>query len=334
MGRRKFSGKAGAPAHASGQRGRPIPFSGLIPLLLAISIVAVGCGIGQPAESALLPAGLAEARVPDMELEAFVYIVGPTGGAVARELGFPAEVRAGSLSVWLAPWEEERVLGATLALPSEEAARLAAAAFAAGASRALALGRQVAVVQGDSTAAAGLAAAIERNGLVTFASRNPQALEVIQWLPAHTPAPPNVVAYARLSEAVLEHLAQRTGNQELADVAVGMRSARISRAAVAVYAPEGLPLATLGDLEQLGARAAGIVVAPARLPASVVGTALRSAAGGLGLEEAALPSGPAFTRTLGSQRLYVANLGNKLYISFSPDEARGQALLDSALQRR
>ncbi|MSQ32926.1 MAG: hypothetical protein EXR60_00675 [Dehalococcoidia bacterium] len=324
----------GTPPKAPRPRRGLAPFSGLIPLLLAISIVAAGCGIGQPAEPASFPAGLAEARVPDVELEAFVYIVGPTGGAVARELGFSAEVPAGSLSVWLAPWEGELVLGATVELPSEQTARLAAAELGVRTSRALALGRQVVVVQGDSTAAAGLAAAIERDGLVAFASRNPQAMEVIQWLPAQTAAPPDVVAYARLSEAVLEHLAQRTGNQELADVAVGIRSARISRAAVAVYAPEGLPLATLGDLEQLGDHAAGIVVAPARLPASVVGTVLRSAAGGLGLQEAALPSGPAFTRSLGSQRLYVANLGNKLYISFSPDEARAQALLDGALQRR
>ncbi|MBI3954309.1 MAG: hypothetical protein HY330_07330, partial [Chloroflexi bacterium] len=242
-------------------------------------------------------------------------------------------VRATSLAVWLAPWEGELVLGATLELPSEEAARLAAALADVGQGRAIARGRHLAVVRGDGAATTSLAAAIEQKGLVPFAGRNPEAAAVIAWLPSAPPPAPTAVAYGHLSDEVLAYLSRRTGSQELADVAVAVRGARISRAAAAIYAP-ALDLTALGSLDRMSAQTAGIVVAPARLPGSLVGSVLRSSAGGLGLEEASLPGGPAFTRTLGPQRLYVANVGNKLYVSFSQDDARAQALLDSARQGR
>jgi hypothetical protein len=306
--------------------------------LTALAVVAaVVCGSGKPAQPALLPQGLSGARVPDVELEAFAYVLAPDGGAVARALGLAAPVAPSAVAIWMAPWQGELVWGATLELPSEDAARTAMALLGPGRGHAVTVDNQLAVVGGDSAAATGLASAIQQKGLVALAGRNPGAMAVLAWLPASAPAGlagPLAVAYAHLSDQVVAELQQRTGRQEIGSAADALRSARMTRAAAAVYVPEGSGPITPGNLWTISAQAAGIAVAPAGVPGALVGSLLSSQAGSLGLKPVSLPGGTAFTRDLGTQHLYVANVGNKVYASFSQDDARAQSLLDTARQGR
>ena len=316
-------------------------------LLLAFLLASAACGVGRPEQPALLPPGLSDALLPPADVDAFVYAAPSAGISVGAETGFAAPVLARRVMVWLAPWQGELISGLTMEMPTERAAELGAALFQRAPGTASVRGRHLIVVKGVSPAAADLAATVGRDGLASLASHNPAALAILDWLPAQAPSPgsagsartplaetyPAVVAYGRLTDEVLARLGARTGSADLVGVAEGVRSARISRAAVAIY---GAPsdLASIGNLDLMGPEAAGIVVAPARLPGWAVGSILRSSAGNLGLGSTTLPQGEAFGRQLGSQRVLVTNLGNKVYVSFSRDADLALALLDSARAQR
>lgn len=314
--------------------------AGSVPALRALILIciaaalAVGCTAAKQNDPAL-PAGFAERGIPDVELNAYLYV--DAGAPVAAPASAFGEGSNDDVSV---AWMEtvllnvgvDRATRIELADASEGALVGALASVSPGAAWVDVAGHSVAMGASEGAWADTLRAAWAEEARATVDSRYPDVWNVLRLLPPDPPSQPIAVGFTRdVREAAGDALAW--GIIDVPGLESALNLLRVEVVAFALYSPEPVVMPERLTAEAiLTANLRVVAIADAEYPGVLVDLLIGRFAGKLGLADTTVEDEDAMSRTLpGGLHLFFKNYGAALYFVVAGTQADAEGLLGSII---
>lgn len=306
--------------------------------LLLLGLIAAACEQG-PFTPALLPPGTASAPVPEVEVDAYLYIHQGQPTTLVRGLAnLPLDVEVVQTSFWLGRRESGEFSGAVFDFTSAAMARAVYNTVPLDPDQWKHLdGARLTLVRGSEDATLPIREAIEAGQWKELSQLYPDVWDRLnRALPSQPPSPPRAVGFFRVADW-LNWATDKTGNAELKKAAPLVSSGGLKAGVLAAYSQTPLvpPLqADPGFLKQSGVSA--LVVAQSSYPGFIFSFILDN----IVLRSAPLKEVP--LNGASAQRLDVPdaeavillkNRGNLLYLSIAAEEGPAKALLLTALAK-
>lgn len=222
----------------------------LLVLLMATPIIYVGCQEDKKQPSAPSPTGLSSTLVPNMNLDAYIYVKQDNPTKIpAKITGIPADIEVESLALWGVPADAELALGAGLTLTSASGASELYAKIDLGKDVWKMLsGNTIYLVQGSGTAAESLKTAISNRDFKHYDDK--EALEAVAALPSHSTAKLAAIAIAKPSKALIGFIAKDVNPEGLGQINMILNLAKLKVIAAGLYSPNQIDIAkVMGTME-------------------------------------------------------------------------------------
>ncbi len=302
-------------------------------IIVSLILLLPACA-GPKAVTAGLPEGMSSAMVPDMPLDAYLYVrqSQPTlipGGF----LGLPSDAAIRSLEAWAVPSGSSESVGAVVTLSGE---REAAALLARIPDRAdlwkLLSGSNIYLVWGSGSGAESLKSAAQARKFVPLKDVDKDAWDLLGRLPGPPAARPLAAGFVRTEERLINLLEKSSEGGSSESAASALKLAKIKMAAAAFYSERDLGIADFFSPANLrGANPGAIVVARSSLPGVVISGALGQAAPRLNIEKTEIDGRTAYYTAVDAPtgdkvHIFFNNSGSYVYAQASGDLERSKQL--------
>lgn len=213
-------------------------------LLVAITITGVGCqDKAEPLLTAPAPGVLSATRVPNMELDVYVYIKQDSPTTLpANMITAPLDMDVESLAIWGVRTGDDFTFGAALTLASASQAATVHSQITPEADIWTALsGSTIYVVQGSGPAAGSLKTAITNNDFKQYDDN--QALKALARLPGGGTTKLAGTAVVQPNKELVQYLARNTNPEGLGMINTMLTMARLEVVAAGLYSPRQIDVA-------------------------------------------------------------------------------------------
>jgi len=234
----------------------------LLVLLLAISVVGVGCeGAGGQPPAGSAGAELASTLVPNLPLDLYVYSRQENPTRIPAEaVDAPYDVDVESMAVWGVPVEDDFALGTTITLTSASDASQVYGGIdlEEGMWKKLS-GNTIYLVYGSGAAAESLKAAVSNNDFKQY--DDSEFLNLAAILPSGDNTKLAAVALAKPSTALIGFMTQDAGNadpeaQKMIDMILKVVNLKVI--AAGLYSPHQIDIAELAQVIESDGRIAAL----------------------------------------------------------------------------
>ncbi|MBI4285871.1 MAG: hypothetical protein HY670_08265 [Chloroflexi bacterium] len=299
-------------------------------LLLLVSAVIVLAGCQQEERAApLLPKGFADAQIPDVSIEGYVYAnqAAPltVPGGTLEGVTSPISVESGSL--WLGP-NVEAIGGAIAFAQASEAQSAADQVSKVPDVWALARGQTLYLGASAGEWAASLRDAVNRQAMVAPAEKFPNVWEDFSRFPGKPPAKPVAAGFLDLTGRLVESL---SSTEVVADVVPALRAGNIRYANFVIYGQgiRELPAEIQeGFLEKLGLSM--LIVGRSGYPSLLLALFFGGAMQGAGLKAEKFDNVDVYTYKTDGLAAVVARQGSHIYVALAPSQTLAGQLILSA----
>ena len=310
---------------------------------LLLLVVATACSSSVKPGNPLLPPGFFESQVPDVELNAYVYVGHnqeisiPLAGFGRGDSsdGATSLLALGHLGMWIG--HSVDAFGGTFQFTGEGDAGRAAqrlqgeAGEQGGGVWQHQVGSTITWVEGETAWAQELRAILEERRMSSLQLAYPRLWELMRLLPEEPPASSVAAGFLRVNEELLESVLGKAG-VDLQGIAPALGFIGVENAVFGVYrqGPLKLPQRMTEEfIKESGASA--VLIARSGYPGFMLSFMLGSFAGRAGLEKTQGGDEALWHRTVGDLHLVVKNIGNTVYLSVAGERKDAEALLLSAL---
>ena len=320
-------------------RGRPSAVARSLRLLAAATVVAAlaaACGEDEPPPEPALPLGFAEAALPDVALDVYLFaaperpLALPTryfldADSPAAEL-IPEFVEVGEARSWSGP--TSGAFGASLRF-TDEAEASAIGTYLEGADGPWHKldGSLLTLVRGEGAWPRQARQAVELDLSASLAAKYPDVWDLLQDLPADPPEPPAAAGFTRLDGGLIDSLGELVGASG-PGITTALKTARVKDLAFALYQEIRPALTDSVDTDyMLETGTAALVVTKSGYPGFVVGLGIGVFAGQAGLEEIESGETEAYYIGWGSLHIVLRNRGSVLFVALAADRERAEAVM-------
>ena len=321
-----------------------LPTTGALAMLLLATVFTLACSTVLAPGKAELPAGIDEARVPDVDHGGFFYVRADPPLTLKPELfrsnaGDPAPVAATTTlalrSATIVAGVAGQEFGGAFTFDSAEAAGYALTELAAYGvddhlwSKAAPPG--LLLVRGDSSWANSVRASLLSGDLVGLAQADPEGWTLLTNLPANPPSRPIGAGVLEVEDSLLDSAGDLT-NLDLESVGDAFRFVGVTAVAFGVYldGPLEMPEALdRGFIRESGASV--LLVSNSGYPGVLVSFILSIASGRAGLELIELGDTNARYRTIDGLHMVVKNRGSLVYAALAGSRTAAEDLILSAI---
>ena len=316
-------------------------------LMAAMAALVVACSTSVSPGDALLPEGIEDARVPDLEAKGYVFATTNPPLAVTTEL-FGHDFENGGLFTVPPTVELERatiVVGddpsqftTTLGFASEGDANAVWQRFAQGSrDDGTRWGKlefpRLHLVRGSGAWVDSAKAALESGNTLSLRDWNLQAWNLLTNLPENPPSRPISVGMLTLDGGLFEALGENAGI-DLDGVDLAFSFLRANTLGFGVYGESPIEVPQQIDREFLAdSGTSAVFVSRSSYPGLLVSFILRTVAGRSGLESVELGDLNVYHRTVSDLHLVLKNSGSLIFAAVSGSRSDAEELLLSAIDR-
>ena len=318
-------------------------------LALTAVLVAVGafaaCSAPAGPSTALLPAGIDEARVPEVESSGYVYFRSDPPLALRgnlfrispRQVGPTPEIPevVGLESATLVVAATSDSFGGLLKFASEADAQAAWLLVEEASLSAPVWGKlappQLLLAGGPESSRDAFQRALETGRLVSLRQYDPSGWNLMTRLPESPPFRPVAAGIVKLDGDILETVKQRIG-LDLEGIGIAFAFVRVDSVAFGVYADTLPEISSQIDLEFLRQSGSGVLlVSHSEYPEFLVSFMVSVIAGRTGMETIALGSTNARYRALNGSHLVLKNKGSFMFAGLAGNRTDAERLVLSAV---
>ena len=308
----------------------------LLAVVALVAALAAACGEDEPPPEPLLPAGFAEAALPDVPLDLYVfaapeqpltlpmsYVLDPASPVAAL---VPEFVEVGEATTWTGPSPD--AFGASLRFADEAEAGAVGTYLETEDGPWHELdGSLLTLVQRDGVWARQARQAVQMDLRASLSTKYPDVWNLMQHLPADPPEPPVAAGFMRLNGGLIESLGERVGASG-PGVTTALNTARVQDLAFALYQETPPALTDSIDADYLLATGTvALVVTESGYPGFVVGLGIGVFAGQAGLEEFELGETKAYYVGWGSLHIVLRHRGSVLFVALAAERERAEAVI-------
>ncbi len=313
----------------------------LITLLLAALLVTLFLAARSPTlleTDPMLPPGFEEARLPDGDFNAYLYIghsapvavpleaFGESAGASAQP-----DLEFSSLGAWVGPSLDS--FGAKLEFQQQMQAQASETALGDDVER-WREGGTLRLVHGEGAWADDVEAAMRAGDGVAFKDRYPDVWRLLRLLPEEPPLEPAAAGFISIDSDLLDSLTSRAG-LELGGLGQALGTINVEYLAYIAYTEDELRLPEHVDNEFVrDSGAAAVFVARSTYPGFILGFFLNVFADRVDLESDTMIAGEdVLSRDMDGVHLLVKPLGSTIFIVVASEERNSEKLMESVLQK-
>jgi hypothetical protein len=306
--------------------------------LLAAAFLGACALTPTPSAPAALPPGFPD-TLPDVSLGGYVYASQEGGFQILTKRfeskrlplpqGTPGDFRVKYVTAMTGLDMDS--FAASLDLSGEAQARLVHQYLeAAGGPWSRWEGDVLSVVAGDTPWAQEVRQALTARSTASFASKYPEAWDLLQRLPSAPPGKPVAAGFVRLNEAFLRELGALVGI-DMEGFITAFNAARVGDIAFAFYSDRQLSMPREVNLDYFrDSGLAGLAVARSSYPGMLVAVAFGSLARQGGLERVSLAGGiTAYYAAYGDLHVLVRQRSSLIFLAASMDRGKAEALAAS-----
>ena len=317
-------------------------------LLVALALLmaaTAACASAVTAGNGLLPAGMDQARVPQVELNGFVFLSASPGVAVSTsrfvrsegDAGLPADVptRVDVVGATLIAGTSPEEMGGTLTFATPQDAETAWQVFEAKKlgeeNWGILLSPRMHAVRGKGSWATSVRRALESDDLVPLPTHDPEAWALVTNLPAKPPSAPIAAGVVRLDDRLIEDVGREAGFP-LSDVADALGLAGVDAIAFGLYSDlpsDAIESIDRDFLKQSGS--AALFVSHSSYHGAILSLVMRAGSGLSGMEEVQIGDTTARYRKIGDLHLVAKTEGSFIYAAVAGTRDDAEELILSAI---
>ena len=318
------------------------------PITVALSLVLllVGCSPTLEQTTPKLPPGFLDARVPDGDLSAYLYLSQESPIAIPlRRFGDAAQaadnprfaVIPETLDIdWLAltVGPDLDSFGGAIAFSNDLLAEIAGVLLSALSDvSAWRDGGKLYLVRGTGGWADATNAALRAGDASSFPDAQPDIWDLMRLLPEQPPMDPVAAGFVRVKGDLMDSLSARAG-LDIGGIAQAFGAINVTDVAFVAYADALLALPTEVGPDFFNEAGVGaIFVMRSTYPGFLLSFFLDNFADRLRLEEGSVVSGQdVLVREFRDVHMVVTTLGNTIFLSLAPSSESAEALMASALE--
>ncbi len=313
----------------------------LITLLLAALFTMLFLAARSPTlleTDPMLPPGFEEARLPDGDFNAYLYVshgapvavppeaFGESAGASAQP-----DLELSSLGAWVGPSLDS--FGARAEFQGQVQAQAAETALGDAVER-WREDSTLRLVRGEGAWADDVEAAMRAGDGVTFKNKYEDVWRLLRLLPEEPPLEPAAAGFIAADSDLLDSLTSRAG-LELGGLGQAMGTINVESIAYVAYADDDLRLPEQVDSEFVrDSGAAAVFVARSSYPGFILGFFLNVFADRVDLESDTRIAGEdVLSRGMDGVHLLVKPLGSVIFIVVASEERNSERLMESVLRK-
>ena len=326
---------------------KPVPLRahGLLAALFLLMAVTAACESSVTAGNGLLPDGMSQAKVPQAELNGFVFLSASPSVAVSTSrsgtsagiTGLPVEVPSqfGVVGATLVAGSSYEEVGGTVTFASPEDADTAWKLFEADKRSEEVWGvlesPRMHVVRGKGSWSTSVRSALESGRLVSLATHDPDAWALVTNLPEKPPSRPIAAGVIKFEQSLLKDVGLEV-SMPLPDVTDALDLAGVEAVAFGIYSDtpsEAIEEIDRDFLKQSGS--AALVVSHSSYHGALMSLLLRVGAGPAGMEEIDVGDTTARYRKIGDLHLIAKTDGSFIYAAIAGARGDAEKLVLSAI---
>ncbi len=285
----------------------------------------------------MLPPGFEEARLPDGDFNAYLYIshsapvaapleaFGESAGASAQP-----DLELSSLGAWVGPSLDS--FGAKMEFQGQVQVQAAETALGDDVER-WREGGTLRLVRGEGAWADDVEAAMRAGDGVTFKDRYPDVWRLLRLLPEEPPLEPAAAGFISVDSDLLDSLTSRAG-LDLGGLGQAMGTINVENIAYAAYADDVRLPEHVGSEFVRDSGGAAVFVARSSYPGFILGFFLNAFADRVDLESDTRIAGEdVLSRDMDGVHLLVKPLGSVIFIVVASEERNSERLMESVLRK-
>ncbi len=284
----------------------------------------------------MLPPGFEEARLPDGDFNAYLYLSHSTPiamplAAFGDGASTQPDLELSSLGAWVGPNLDS--FGARAEFQERMQAEAAEAVLGDDMEK-WQEGGVLSLVRGEGVWADDIEAAMRAGGGVTFKEKYEDTWRLLRLLPEEPPLEPAAAGFISVDRDLLDSLTSRAG-LELGGLGQALGTINIENIAYVAYAEDELRLPESVDREFVeGSGVAAVFVARSTYPGFLLSFFLNTFADRVDLQSDTRIAGEdVLSRDLDGVHLLVKPLGSVIFIVVASEEQTSEKLMESVLQK-
>lgn len=305
---------------------RKVVILGLVVMLL-LSLLPSGCTRQKPVVAPLLPPGFEQSRVPDVDLDGFLYVAQDSPFVLPWVDIYPPMEE---LLVCLSPTASTE---ATWIKASFESPSQAESAYQeiVDSENVWKLNRQsdLFVIHSEGFTAEPLVRAINQNDFVIFKKAYRDVWELLNHLPANPPGEAVAAGFLKPNDNFRNWLLSLLKDEQpISTFAEILDKVKIETIAIGLYSQADLNLIGKGGLEDSGLSI--LLVGKSSYPGFVV-SIISQVLSWIGMTEDRIDGEKVYSTTFDNIHLVLKNVGSHVYLSIAPSSGDAKELLGSAI---
>ena len=311
-------------------------------LLLAVSLLAlIGCSPSLVETDPKLPPGFLDTPVPNVNLNAYLYLsqeapttvpLGLLVNVEALSPGSPDAIQIDHMAAFMGP--DMQAFGAILGFGTDADARFVWQQVE-GPLKQEVTGQQdgadIRLVRGSSLWTQSLTDALSNQDTSAFPEGRPDVWKLMRLFPASPPGQPVAAGFVRPNRVIIDSLAARAG-LDLGSLSQALGTVNISNVAFATYSNNPIEIPAQMTPKYVQQYQVGtIFVARSSYPGFILSFFLNNFSGRMNLEDATVSGERVLYREFRDLHLFFKAIGNTIFFTLAPDRDFSERLMASVL---